>query len=452
MKSWSLKAAVMAIPLLLTACDTSKAPRSVPTETGGSGEAGATGAAGGATGAGGEGVLPIAVPGGLAILSSDYASTSVSLFDPGTNTLVRDDCIRSGITGGALTQRLSGDATLPTQADPVGHELVVIDRTNVTLSFVATPNCVVRKQISVGGAGSDGFGIAGFKANPHDFIRVDEHHAYVTRYEINSTPTPSAADLDEGNDLLVIDPATGQVQRRIDLTDQVTAGPGVLARPDRGVFAEGRVYVTLGNYDLTFKVAGAGRVVVIDPASDTVVGRIDLPDQKGCSGIEYAPATHKLYVACSSAGGDWPTRIATSAVVEIDIGGASLGTLGRVIPARALGAQPLTFVTAAVLDGTAYVTQLGSFPDDTQGIPALTDALYSVNLATNALQKLFDGGAYNLGRVAVIAETKRVYLPDGDSANPRVHVFVASSGVAVSAGVFEANPTGKLPPREIVRY
>lgn len=429
---------------LVAACDTSHTPASAGVGSGGS--------AGGAGGAGG-GTTSILSPGGLAVLSSDQGQlTTLSLYDPATEQLLRDDCVRSGTHGGALVQELSGDVTLPTQADPVGHEIALIDRMNVTLTFVDPATCAVRTQIAVGGVGADGHGIAGFKSNPRDLIRLDAHKAYVTRYETNATATPAAADLDDGNDVLVLDPTSGLIQKRIDLTAEATAGAGVLARPDRGVYAEGRVYVTLGNYDLRFAVAGVGRVVVIDPASDTVAGHIDLPDQKGCSGLEYLPATHKLYVACRTFTDDAAAQLATSALVEIDLSGAGLGTVARAIPAMALGAQPLTFSHAAVLDGIAYVTQSGSFPDPAQGTPASSDVLQAVWLDTLAAQKLFDGGAYNLGRVAAIAESHRVYLPDGDAIKPRVHVFSVSSGTPVAAGEFVANPAGQLPPREIARY
>lgn len=425
MRFWSSKAfspAMLLVPLAAAACDGSHV-----------------------TG------TPILAPAGLAILSSDQGQlTTLSLYDTGAGALVRDDCIHSGQRGGALMQALSGDVTLPTQRDPVGHELALIDRMNVTLTFLDPATCAVRSQIPVGGVGPDGLGVAGFKCNPRDLIRVDAHKAYVTRYETNGSPT--AANLDEGNDVLVLDPTSGQIHGRIDLTAEATAGAGVLARPDRGVYAEGHVYVTLGNFDLHFTVAGTGRVVVIDPASDAVTGHIDLPDQKGCSGIEYLPETHKLYVACRTFTDDAATQLATSALVEIDLSGDAPGIVARVVPASALGPQPLTFSHAAVLDGLAYVTQSGSRAVPEQGVPGTTDVLQAVSLDTLAGQKLFDGGAYNLGRVAVVPETHRIYLPDGDATRPRVHVFSASSGPPVSAGEFVANPAGQLPPREIARY
>ncbi len=385
---------------------------------------------------------PAALPVGLAVLSSDYSSTSLALYDPSSGQL-HDDCFHTGAVGPGL-QDLSGDATLPTEGDPSSRDIVIIDRGNATLDVV-TPGCALRRQISVS---------TGFRANPRDVIAVDPHKIYVTRYETNAAPTATPGDFDEGNDVLVVDPTDGVILGRIDLGQEATGAPGVLARPDRGLLLDGRVYVTLGNLSGDFAQAGPGRVVVIDPATDALLGHIDLPQQVGCSGITAVAAAKKLYVACwgdSDAGGD---QAATSALVEISVPGAgqALGTLGTVVKAAALGTRPLSLVTTAVLNGVAYVQQVGALPDPQAGTPASSDVLYAVALATGDLVKVYDGGAFNLGRVAALSEDARVYVPDGDSHVPRVHVFELAGGSITELTAFEPNPAGHLPPREAARY
>jgi hypothetical protein len=409
-----------AVAVASGACDTSSAP-------------------GGSTAAVGGSNLP---PIGLAILDSDYASTSVSLYDPSQGRL-QDDCIHTGALGAGRVD-LSGDVTLSTVSSPVGREILVVDRGNATVSFVE-PTCTLRQQISVS---------TGFKSNPRDVIVIDAHKAYVTRYETNAAPTPDPGDFDEGNDVLVVDPSTGAVTGRIDMAGQAAGDPTVLARPDRGVLVDGRAYVTLGNLSGDFNTAGPGRVVVIDTASDTILGRIDLPGQIGCSGIDYVAATKKLYVACGGDFSDPATQATASALVELDVGaaGSTLGALGQVVKADAIGPQPLNFVTPAVAEGIAYLEALGSLADPTSGTPASSDVLFAVALGTGDIAKVYDGGAFNLGRVAVLPEVARLFIPDGDEANPRVHVFDTSSGSISEITAFEANPAGKLPAREIVRY
>jgi hypothetical protein len=385
---------------------------------------------------------PAALPVGLAVLSSDYASTSLSLYDPSSLQL-HDDCFHTGAVGPGM-QDLSGDATLPTEGDPSSRDIVIVDRGNATLDVV-TPACALRRQISVS---------TGFRANPRDVIAIDAHKIYVTRYEANAAPTATPGDFDEGNDVLIVDPTDGVILGRIDLAGEATGAPGVLARPDRGLLLDGRVYVTLGNLSGDFVQAGPGRVVVIDPATDAILGHIDLPEQIGCSGITAVTAAKKLYVACwgdDNAGGD---QAATSALVEISVPGAgqALGTLGTVVKAAALGTRPVSFVTTAVLNGVAYVQQVGVLADPQAGTPGSSDVLYAVALATGDLVKVFDGGAYNLGRVAALSENARIYVPDGDTHVPRVHVFELAGGSVTELTAFEPNPAGHLPPREVARY
>ena len=413
-RSKNIAALLFALPLLLSACDTSE----VPTKS-----------------------LPVDMSSaGLAILSSDYTSGSLSLYDPAKATLLHDDCIHSGQS--SLTQKLSGDLTLPTQADPLGHEIVVIDREFSTLNFVNPATCGVRSQVSVS---------TGFKANPHDVIRIRANKAYVTRYETNFAATAVAEDLDDGNDVLVIDPSTGQRLARIDLTGEATGEEGVLARPDRGILVNDRVYLTLGNLSAHFSKAGPGRVLVIDSVTDSVVERIDLPQQKGCSGIEYVAAAKKLYVVCGGSWADGPTQVDESALVEIDLAGAS-PVLGRVYSSHDLGIGVLNFSYVAVSGGTAFVSQLGNFPDAASNTPGTSDVLYAVNLASGAAQPVFNGGASNLGRAAVSVDAKRLFLPDGDFTAPKVRVFDVSTETPVAGVDFNANPNGGLPPREVAIY
>jgi hypothetical protein len=387
--------------------------------------------------------LTTAAPVGLAVLSSDYAVTTVSLYDPATEALV-DGCVHSETK---LAQPLSGDVALPTQAIP-GDELVVIDRKNSVLTFVNPTNCTTLAQLSVS--------TGGLKANPHDVISVSAHKAYVTRYETNAAPTDDLADFDEGDDILVIDPLVAAspdkaILKRIALSSYATSveGKTIQARPDRGVFANGKVYVTLGSQSADFST-GAGRVAIIDPATDQVTDVIDLPAQKGCSAIEYVAASNRLYVSCGGSFSDLD-QAAGSALVEIDLSGAA-PVIGRVVPASAVGNLPINFSYAAVLGDTAFVGTLG-VQDFATGAVITPDAFYAVDLATLTATKLLDaGGAYNFGRVAVDSVHKTVFLPDGNMVTPRVHMFDASGSPVVASGTFEANPAAHLPPRELAWY
>jgi len=166
----------------------------------------------------------------LAVVSSDYTTASVSLFDPSTGRLV-DGCVTSR---SMLKQAVSGDVALPSQAQSSG-ELAVIDSGSSVLTFVAPATCAVRGQLSVS--------TGGFKAYPHDIVTVAPNKAYVTRNNKNLAATPDPSDFDEGDDILIVDPKQLTVIGRIPLGDYATPGSApdstpTQARPDRAILVE----------------------------------------------------------------------------------------------------------------------------------------------------------------------------------------------------------------------
>ena len=379
---------------------------------------------------------------GLAILSSDYKVSSVSVYTPRSGALV-DGCVTSGVTSATLTQPLSGSATLPSQAQ-AGGKLVVLDGTTSVLTFVDPATCSTTGQLSVA--------TAGFKANPHDIVTLSSTKAYVTRYETNAAPTPVADDLDEGDDLLIVDPTLLMITGRIPLLPYATSGEDgtpTQARPDRAVLANGLVYVTLNSIDADFATTGAGRVVIVDPTTDAVVNVIDLPGVKDCSGLTYVAETKTLYVACGGAFSD-AGQVAESALIEVVLSGPA-PVIGRALHAAAIGAgtDTLNLFYAAVLGDTAFVGTLGQYPAVDGSSPGTPDGFYAVSLATGVATPLASGAAGDLGAAVVDPATKRVFLPDAASQAPRVHVFDASGVTPVEVTGFEPNPSTHLPPRGI---
>lgn len=368
----------------------------------------------------------------LAFVNSDYKNASVSLYDPATKKLV-DDCV--------ATADLSKDVALPTGAQH--GELVVIQRDLSVIDFVNPTECTIRTMLSVS--------TGGFKANPHDVVSVSATKAYVLRYEKNATPTADPSDFDEGDDLLIIDPSMPKVTGRIDLSTHATtvAGATIQARPDRALLANGLVFVTLNSLSADFSAAGPGRVVVVDPATDTVTGTIDLPDETGCSGLTYVEATKQLYVSCGGEFSD-ADQAAKSALVTIDLSGAT-PVLGKIVTAKSIGTQPLSYAAATIFGTNAYVGTAGALDFTTNAMTA-PDSLYAVPLAAGTPTKVVDGGAFNLGHPLVDATSKTLFLPDADATAPTVRVFDVSGAAAVAGTGFEPNPTEHLPPRDVTAY
>jgi hypothetical protein len=409
------------------------------------GGAGADGAAG-SDGATADGALDGASDGaggavsfgaGLAVVDSDYTSTSISIVGA-TGTLVKDDCINSGTkAAGNLSLTLSGDVVLPSQPQ-LGGDLWLVDRGNAALTIVTPPTCAVSGQISVG---------TGFESDPHDVAVLSDTKLYVTRYSTNVAPPNVLAT---GDDVLIVNRATGTVTGRIGLTTYAAPVTGftIEAQPDRMVIAGGKVYVTLGSQDAKFMAAGEGRVVVIDPGSDTVIGTIALTGLEGCSAIQYVPALSSLFVSCGGSFAD-ADQSAASGLVQIDLS-TTTPTL-HVTKASVLAGQPVNFSWIGVLSATqGFAATLGSFPFGTT--PGTNDALYMFNpTAGTATQVSLSAGAYDLGGAVVGAAL--LFVPDATTTKPVIHVFdVPATGAPTERTPFAPDPSKGLPPRQIAWY
>lgn len=383
----------------------------------------------------------------LAILSTDYdKASSISLFSTSSGRHV-DACVTSGKTSATMAQALSSNLALPSQAQ-IGGELILIDSKAAVLTFVTPSTCAVRGQLSVS--------TGGFKSNPHDIVTVAPNKAYVTRYETNAAATADPNDFDEGDDVLIVDPKMLTVIGRIPLGAYAIPGPApesapTQARPDRAVAAGGLVYVSLNSIGANFATYGTGRVVIIDPASDAVVGTIDLPTLRNCSGLTYASATRRLYIACGGAFGDPTVQVAESALVEVDVSGV-VPVMGRILPASAFGTGSLNFFYATVSGEATFAATLGQFPDMTTGSPGTADVFYFAPLDGTPPTALAMGTAGDLGAAAVDPSSKKAFLADANFKKPMVHVYDATTGAALPASDFEPNPSAHLPPRFIGWY
>jgi hypothetical protein len=325
---------------------------------------------------------------------------------------------------------------LPSSAQ-AGHELLLIDRSNAALTWVDAKTCTPVRQLSAG---------TGFAANPRDVVSIRESKAYVTRYDQNGAPTASPDDFDEGSDLLIIDPSAPRILGRIDLSGEAPAA-NVLPRPDQALLAGGKVYVTLNALSADFQAAASGRVVIIDPETDSIVGRIDLTGRKGCSGMTYLEGTKTLLVACGGNFSDGDGQAASSGIVAIDLGLSPPAVKGTV-SAAVLGGRLSTGGVAALSENEIFTITSGEF----SGAPP--DQLWTFGLASTGATKLLDGsGAFVLGGFLMDRSHQRLFVADGTTSAPRIRVFDASNPAEVKeASSFNPSPTQGLPPRGIAFY
>ncbi len=380
---------------------------------------------------------------GLAVLNSDYTSTSVSLIDPATRAVVRDACVDSNTVQPTLSLALSGDVALPSSPQ-AGGDLVLIDDVNSAITWVNPQTCAIRHQIS----------ISDFMSFPHDVVSVSADKAYVTRFGTNSTPTDDP--MSRGEDLVILNLASTPdptVVGRIDLAPfaATVAGAAIQARPDRALLVGGNLYVTLASQSADYTATGGGRIVIVDTATDEVSGMIDLPGLAGCSRMQYQASSKTLLVACGGASSDLDHQSATSGVAMVDLGGAT-PTVKKVVPASGLGTQALNFSwVAAVGDGQVWAATFGA-KDFTSGAQTAPDKVWSIASSSGTGSSLLEGGAYDLGRAALFDGSQpALFLPDADLAHPLVHVLGAA-GASTPPVDIDANPSQHLPPREVAWY
>lgn len=130
----------------------------------------------------------------------------------------------------------------------------------------------------------------GAGSNPQDiWVRSDEK-AYVTRLDAQS-------DASNTDDVLIINPLTGAVTGSIDLTPYTADDGDQLARAAQMVGVDATLYVLMQDLpsNLLNSADQPGKIVVIDMATDEVVGSITL-EGRNPSDITYSPVTEKIYV------------------------------------------------------------------------------------------------------------------------------------------------------------
>ncbi len=222
---------------------------------------------------------------GVVIVTSDYTSTNiaVSRLD---GTTVSGSFVSSGATKPGLTLALSGDVDVPFIAPPSGRVLL-LDRygTNV-LTWMTLADATVIAQLPVG---------TGFESNPHDYLEVGAHRAYVSRYGTN--PSPGVQPFDQGGDLLIVDTEAPVITGRIAIPEE---NPALEPCPDLMTWIGAEVVLTLGRSSADLSLVGDGRFVGISPATNAIDWTVNVTGLKGCGRVAASPSGRVAAIACSS--------------------------------------------------------------------------------------------------------------------------------------------------------
>src|SRR5690606_24167107 len=135
-----------------------------------------------------------ACPAGAVTLLSDFLSTQVALSSLEGDTLSPSFLSSASTQASGTSHALSGDVVLPRRM-PRSFRVVLIDRYGTNVITWADPRSGrVTAQLPVG---------TGFDSNPQDYLEIDDHLAYVSRFGQNTAPGREAYD--EGGDLLIVD-------------------------------------------------------------------------------------------------------------------------------------------------------------------------------------------------------------------------------------------------------
>jgi len=372
---------------------------------------------------------------GIAVVGTDYLSTSVSILEPGSGALLAEGVIHSGSAAPGLSVALSGDVVLPAAPNP-SHRLLLLDRfPGAVVTIVDGADFQVIGQVPVG---------TGFAANPHDLLWLDPGKAYVSRNEAN--PEPGREPFDGGDDLLVVDLEAGVVTGRIPMTQY--ADPGLLARPERMVMAGTRAWVVLGHLGGSFDTAGPGRLVSVDPVEDAADEVVDLPGMENCTGLLHLPSRESLYVACSglfSAGRS--AQQGGSGIVAVDLAvsppAAEVLRRGTDAPGGPFGFD------LAVAQGRWLLAV--RFGDLAEGTP---DRLVAVDLnePDTEISVHEAGSAYGMGGVLADDDAGAVLVGEADPEAPRILRYRVDGGAFTRDGEIVSHPDSGLPPRHMAYY
>ena len=258
-------------------------------------------------------------------------------------------------------------------------------------------------------------------SNPHDIVFVSRTKAYVPRY---GSP-----------DLWIVNPQTGAHTGTISLAQFADAAG--IPEMDRAVVWAGRVFITVERLDRNnfFLPTDSSQVIVIDPATDTIVDAD--PAAPGVQGIllPYQNPNTKLLVDTSGmlvVGCSGYFGIADGGVVRINP--ATLTVTAAEITEAALGGD---------------INDVALF-DATRGYAVVSDASF------NTLLKAYDRDAHSVTGTPFstagfyIADTEindraELWLCDRTPGNPGVRVFSASTGTQLTSSPLN---TG-LPPQNI---
>jgi hypothetical protein len=369
----------------------------------------------------------------VTVVSSDYLSTDIGALSA-EGTVLSKSVISSGSAAVGLGAALSGDVVLPHDRTSA---LVLLDRTQGALTWVDPKNAQVKGQLRVA---------PGFPSNPHDYLELSERKAYVTRYGAN--PKPGAEAYDQGNDVLIIDPATRSITGRLDLKRY---NGSALARPDRMTRAGELALVVLGRLSNSFHEGDVGLLVGIDIKQDAPIFDVALGSAKNCVSLATSPNGKRLAIGCSGVFPDSQAltpraardaQVRDSALVVLDLTQSPPSVIAT-YPVAAKNDAPLSLGLAFADNDSVLATSYG---DLALNIP---DQLVRVDVNTGESTVVMRAGrAFVYGDVLCDAQCRGAcFLADAESGRVLGLGAVRKDATQDAMRKFDVGLNSMLPPR-----
>lgn len=384
---------------------------------------------------GGTDLPPGACGRGVVVVNTDYQSTNVSLVSVDGQVL-SSSFISSASGDVGLSTPLGGDVVLPTEPQ-ASNAIILLDRYPASvLTWVDVASGSPSGQLSVA---------TGFAANPRDVLVLSPNKAYVTRYEPNRDS--GRQSFDQGDDVLIIDPAAHTIEGRIDLGPAMDGTDGTYwARPDKLIRAGDRVFLLLGSYSGDYLTSAPSRIATLDPSTDSLAGVTVLDGMHGCSMMALSPSGTELAVGCSGEfGGDSVSSLAESGIVLLSTDGELLER--RRFPAAKFGTGPIAAIAYAS-DTRLVFTTFGHFEHD--GLPERQDSFLQVDADSGEFEVVLhsDGLPFSLGDIRCAPPCGVCFL--ADASRGVLHRFSVGADGALNERVeVVVDRDIGLPPRSL---
>lgn len=376
---------------------------------------------------------------GFAVVESQYESTNVALLGL-DGSILAESLVSSASEPAPGLAALSGDVVASSTL-AAGSELPLIDR------YSDGPQ-IAWIDLTTGAIGRGLALDTGFPSNPQDYAQLSTDKAYVTRFGHNLAP--GQQPFDQGDDVLIIDPATPEILGSIDLRPALADDPETLPRAGKLQLVNGKLLVLATALPRRgFAAMKPARLVVIDTVSDTIERTIVLEGLLDCAGMAVSPSHRQLAVFCGA-------LTDSNGAFQLEASGIALlgleptPTLERVLRAETFGSRPVAFSGAYAAESRLLFSTFGEFSDANEVLA--TDTMFTLDLDRDLASPILEGQPFSLGGVSCAAKCGVCVVADANTDGGVVHRYEVDADGNTDHVAIKVETSIGLPPRSFGRF